>query len=158
MTHTRLGPWFVGLIVGVFILDTKNGEFKIHWALNLFIWTVVLTGMGAIVFTGNDILNHFEVVKNAFYLSLHKVAWSIGLCWIVFASVKGYGGIVNWFLSLPMFQVLARLTYSMYIVHIVVNRIHAGRIRTQLYLSDYDMVIKIRTKLNDFYVLIVFFF
>lgn len=48
--------------------------------------------MGTIVFIGNDIMNNFERVKNAAYISLHRAAWSVGLCWIIFACIKGYGG------------------------------------------------------------------
>lgn len=135
-----MAPWIIGLITGVYILDHKSREFKIHWAKNLAIWIVVLVGMGTIVFTGNDILNNFERIKNAAYITLHRPAWSIGICWIVYASVKGRGGIVGWFLSLPAFQVLARLTYSMYIVHVVILMIQIGRLRSPPYLSDYDMV------------------
>lgn len=116
-------------------------------ATNLGIWLAVLCGMGAIVFTGNDILNNFEVLKNAFYLALHRAAWSVGLCWIIFACLKDYGGIINWFLSLPLFQVLARLTYSMYLVHVVLIMIQIGRQRTPVYISDYDMV-KDRTQIK----------
>lgn len=96
--------------------------------------------MGAIIFTGNDILNNFDRIKSAIYITLHRPFWTIGLCWIVFASLKGYAGFIGCFLSLPVFQLLGKLTYSMYLLHLVIIVLNSASIRTPQYISDYQMV------------------
>lgn len=48
---------------------------------------------------------------------LSRIAWSIAVCYIIFASVHGSGGVVNWFLSLPVFQPFSKLSYGIYLNH-----------------------------------------
>ena len=33
--------------------------------------------------------------------SLSRAAWSLALCWVTLACVAGYGGPVDWILSIP---------------------------------------------------------
>lgn len=50
------------------------------------------------------------------YGGLHRLAWGAALGWLVFACHNGYGGVVNEFLSHPVWQPISRLTYATYIV------------------------------------------
>lgn len=160
VSHTRLAPWLIGILLGVFMIQNENRNFKINWVsywgdvislnyinstfafqlLNLIIWFLILVGMGAIIFTGNDIINNYNRVKSAVYITLHRPLWAAGLCWIVFSSMKGNAGFIGWFLSMPMFQVLGRLTYSMYLLHFCFIVLNLGTLRTPYYASDYTMV------------------
>lgn len=77
------------------------------------------------------------VLESAFYESFSRVCWSISLSWIIFACIHGYGGPVNWFLSFPQWQPLARLSYSIYLVHLPIQLLLAASSRTQLNFSDF---------------------
>ena len=55
----------------------------------------------------------------AFYNGLHRLAWSGVLSWVIFACTKGLGGPVDTFLSWRAWAPLARMSYCMYLVHIV---------------------------------------
>ncbi|CAH2076886.1 unnamed protein product, partial [Iphiclides podalirius] len=46
-----------------------------------------------------------------------RPAWALGLGWLKFACAKGYGGPINWFLSLSIWKLPARLSYAVYLVH-----------------------------------------
>lgn len=80
------------------------------------------------------------VLESAFYESFSRVCWAISLAWIVFACVHGYGGPVNWFLSLPQWQPLARLSYSIYLVHLPIQLLIVASARTQMNFTDFSAV------------------
>ncbi|VEN61629.1 unnamed protein product [Callosobruchus maculatus] len=79
----------------------------------------------------NDYVN-----KTVFY-SLMRPAWCIGLSWILYSSYYGYGGVVNWFLGRPIFQVGGKLSYSMYLVHGIVIAHYVMMLRVRAYFSEY---------------------
>ena len=60
----------------------------------------------------------YTVFEAVMYEAFSKVAWAVALSYIVFACVKGYGGIVNSFLSWGLFTPLAKLVYMTYLVHL----------------------------------------
>ena len=77
------------------------------------------------------------------FIGFHRVAWCIALSWVVFACVHGYGGPVDMFLSLPIFQVLGRFTYSMFLIHSTLQSMRSGVLRSPGHFSNLDMVWRI---------------
>jgi peptidoglycan/LPS O-acetylase OafA/YrhL len=51
------------------------------------------------------------------YNGLHRLGWCICLGWVILACQKGAGGPVNAVLSWPAWTPLARISYSMYLIH-----------------------------------------
>lgn len=95
------------------------------------------------------------VVESAFYESFSRVCWAISLSWIIFACIHGYGGPINWFLSLPQWQPLARLSYSIYLVHLPIQLLIVASARIQLNFTDFLAVRRIcdiffSLNVNDF--------
>lgn len=81
---------------------------------------------------------------DAAYTSLSRILWPASLGWLIFACVHGYGGPINWLLSLAGWQPLARISYAIYIVHLPVQIVLTGSIRTPGYFSDWSAVIILR--------------
>lgn len=79
-------------------------------------------------------------VEYALYASLGPIAWAIALSYIIFACVHGYGGPVNWFLSLSIWQPLSRLNYALYIVHYPVLTIVMGGAKTPFVMNEFYVV------------------
>ncbi|CAH2232729.1 jg5352 [Pararge aegeria aegeria] len=67
--------------------------------------------------------------------SVMRVIWSIGLGWIIFACAKGYGGPINWFLSLSLWKIPARISYAMYLYHYPIMSVVAGMQLSPQYFS-----------------------
>lgn len=106
-------------------------------------WIICFTTLLSIIFGPYFTISSSEsasVFHAAAYESLKRVSWSIALAWIVFACHFGFGGIVNSILSHPIWQPLGRLNYCMYLVHITVQTINFGTVRTDAYFSDYRLV------------------
>ncbi|XP_073966951.1 uncharacterized protein [Choristoneura fumiferana] len=63
--------------------------------------------------------NHFADSMNN---SFRRSGWSLALCWMILACVHGYGGPVNWFLSLRLWKFVARISYAMYLYHYLIQK------------------------------------
>ncbi|XP_060649905.1 O-acyltransferase like protein-like [Drosophila nasuta] len=89
------------------------------------------------------------MLEQAFYYTLTRIAWPLSLCWVVFACMKGYGGLADSFLSSPLWQPLSRLSYSAYIFHVYIQLVNDKRVRSPSYLSDYDMILDFQLHCAD---------
>lgn len=66
----------------------------------------------------------------ALFESLSRICWSICLSYIIFACAHDSGGPVNRFLSLPIWQPLAKLSYAVYLDHYLVIAITTATLKT----------------------------
>ncbi|XP_044727164.1 uncharacterized protein LOC123290876 [Chrysoperla carnea] len=126
-TYTRAGPWVMGMLLGYILIYNKNKKVNLSKNRIILLWIVSITAMMYVVFGFYDETKpgyEYDRVFNSLFIGLHRVIWSAGLSWIIFACIHGFGGPINWILSLPVFQVLSRLTYSMYLTHVFVQQIH----------------------------------
>lgn len=95
--------------------------------------------MLAVIF-GNYPLQQLDhtvsLMEDAIYASFSRVAWSTALAWQIFMCTQGYGGPINWFLSMAGWQPFARLSYAVYIVHFPVQLTLVAASRTAGFFSD----------------------
>lgn len=75
-------------------------------------------------------------VEHALYTSLSRIVWALALSYLIYACVHGYGGPINWFLSLSLWQPLSRLSYSIYVLHVNVIIIVVARSKTALEVGE----------------------
>ncbi|XP_044739809.1 nose resistant to fluoxetine protein 6-like [Chrysoperla carnea] len=143
-TYTRAGPWILGLLLGHFLFNLKEKKnilpldrifVTIFWALSLATMLYIVFGIHPTISPDYE----YDRLFNALFMGLHRVLWAAALSWIIFACVFGYGGPVNWFLSLPIFQILSRLTYSLYLVHGPMLSIREGSYQMPYIFSDIEM-------------------
>lgn len=79
-------------------------------------------------------------LQSSSYLAFSRTAWSIAISWIIFASVHGYGGVVNRFLSWSGFEIMGKLAYGMFITHIGLQFFIIAVSRHGEYFSGYNDV------------------
>ncbi|XP_055842471.1 nose resistant to fluoxetine protein 6-like [Episyrphus balteatus] len=143
--HTRCPPWLIGIIFGYIFHINRNKTIRMPRILQLIGWIISLGTMFFIVF-GLHFFLDFPFNSSVGYAaaneSLKRVFWTLALAWIVFTCHFGYGGLVNSILSHPFWQPIGRLTYCMYLVHLLVQEINYGIIRTDVYFSDYTMFLE----------------
>ncbi|XP_030378335.1 nose resistant to fluoxetine protein 6-like [Scaptodrosophila lebanonensis] len=145
-THTHAAPWLVGFLFGYFLHLNRGKSFKLNrisvwlgWLLSLALLMASLFALYPFSQSNGPTLTN---LGDAFYMTLTRIAWPLGLCWVVFACMHGYGGLANSFLSSPMWQPLSKLSYCAYIWHIFVTESNWGRMRTNSYFSDYDLMLR----------------
>ncbi|XP_071491871.1 O-acyltransferase like protein-like [Diadema antillarum] len=116
--YTRIQPYLVGMALGYIIFKLKGKKLKLNWGLMLVGWCVALATLYSVVY-GQAWVPSDEVSQPVavFYLTVHRMAWGIGVAWIIFACQTGYGGpiavLLEWRFWIPM----ARLTYCTYLIH-----------------------------------------
>ncbi|KAH8312733.1 hypothetical protein KR044_012560, partial [Drosophila immigrans] len=144
-THTHAAPWLIGLLCGYFLHLNRNRTFKLNHIVIWVGWIVSLallfTSLFALYPAAQSGAAALTMLEQAFYYTLTRIAWPLALCWVVFACMKGYGGMADSFLSSPMWQPLSKLSYSAYIFHVYIQLVNDKRVRSTVYLSNYDMML-----------------
>lgn len=76
------------------------------------------------------------------YDALSRVAWSIALCYIIFACVHNSGGYINSYLSHPFWQPISRLCYSTYLLHFPVILGMTASIKSSAHSNQFKAVLE----------------
>lgn len=161
-THTRMGAWIVGILAAYFMHRVRNQRIElskvvssylisisddnIHNSISISTQTILLLGWFAalgmvlgVVF-GNyplqQIDNESTPLVGGLYHGITRVSWCMALGWIVFACHFGYGGPINWLLSLPIWIPFSRLTYAIYLLHLCIMMYITGQCRTSTSFSQ----------------------
>lgn len=122
-THSRMGPWIIGIILGYVIYFYDNSR-KFSKRVNFVLWITSISIMASVIILSQPFNqpdnNPTSLLWNAIYLSFHRPLWAIGISWIIFACQKlKTGGVIRWFLCLTFWQPIARMSLSIYLVHLV---------------------------------------
>ncbi|XP_065348117.1 nose resistant to fluoxetine protein 6-like [Cloeon dipterum] len=137
----RAAPYLCGMALA-YVLANKI-TFKLpKWGVVLE-WILNSAACLAIVYSIMIVNNKNFVYDNleaAFYASLHRFGWAVGLSWIVWACVNGYGGPVNSILSWKYFLPLSKLSYCAFLVHIDEIFYHIALNRTETFFSIFEIV------------------
>lgn len=155
-THVRMGAWFVGILTGYIMHRSRNQRVvlsKVTMSYNsltsadqskslsmFFLQFVIYLGwfaalaMVAAVILGNYPLQQLDTkstpLEGGLYHGITRVTWCMALGWIVYACHFGYGGPINWLLSLSVWLPFSRLTYAIYLLHLCVMMYVTGQCRT----------------------------
>ena len=127
----RFQPYICGIIFGYLLHRMRNTpKLKINPYHLVWIWAVmgvvgaeVVYGLYPYVdeyFAGQSLVTVGSLSARIAYNGLHKLAWSICLGWVILACTKGAAGPINSILSWKAWIPLARLSYCIYLVHMIV--------------------------------------
>ncbi|GMS92165.1 hypothetical protein PENTCL1PPCAC_14340, partial [Pristionchus entomophagus] len=116
----RCQIYIMGMLVGWF-LQTKK-RLRINTLINVACWVLGLSLMLCVVLGLYDQSNGFyiPIFWRAMYSALSRIAWGVGLSWIIISCWYGYGGPLNNFMAWHIWIPFGRLTYCGYLTHIPV--------------------------------------
>ncbi|XP_033217532.1 nose resistant to fluoxetine protein 6-like isoform X2 [Belonocnema kinseyi] len=138
--HTRASAWLIGIFLGYFTIigpkELKKSTILAGWTLTAAAALFCFIGFWSLV----QVNYEYDVAYEAFFGALSRPIWSVGIAWIIFTSIHGYGGYVNKFLSLPIFFPLSRLSFCLYLVHIMVQLTNSQIARTPSYYIIFQQV------------------
>lgn len=147
-THTRYPIWLIGMAFGFLLYESKDKTLRIPWYSQVVGW-ILTAGViyGVIVAPYSTINSNYTSNGTSFegasYESFSKIGWGVMMSWVVFACYHGYGGVVNSFLSNPLWQPFARISFAMYLSHMTIMSVNEGNMRTEGHFSNFDMVSKL---------------
>ncbi|XP_028030312.1 nose resistant to fluoxetine protein 6-like [Bombyx mandarina] len=118
-TLTRCSPFFVGMIYGYLMHLYRDRKFIMSMFHAVLIWICMGVLAASVLYVSNPImqLDWDNQPVDTLINCLKRPIWAMAVGWLVFACAQGYGGPINWMLSLRMWKLLSRLSYAMYIVH-----------------------------------------
>jgi len=135
-THARATPWLIGLLFGYFLHHQNVRKTRLPKWLALVLWILSLSMLATVIFAvypyTQSGAGDISAMAGAFYLCCSRIAWPLALCWIIWACQNGLAPIVNEFLSWSFWQPLSKLSYCLYIWHLLVETVHIARIKTSL--------------------------
>ncbi|XP_037294350.1 nose resistant to fluoxetine protein 6 [Manduca sexta] len=139
-TPVRASPFIVGMVFG-YLLHLYRGKTpnisKVNttllWMLSIMMLTFSIVCVYPTMQKDYD-LQVYDNILNSYM----RFIWACGLGWVIFACAKGYGGPVNWFLSLYLWKLPARLSYGVYLLHMPLILILQGSWVKSQYFSEYD--------------------
>ncbi|XP_038214628.1 O-acyltransferase like protein-like [Zerene cesonia] len=136
-TLTRASPFFYGMILGYVLHRLKGRKVNIRWYVAVLLWIISLGIFTTIFYLSYAVLqlDWDNQLFDNFFNSFSRTFWSFALSWLIFACVHGYGGPINWFLSLPMWKLPSRISYAMYLYHYSFMFIYAGTKTTPIFFS-----------------------
>ncbi|XP_017075501.2 LOW QUALITY PROTEIN: nose resistant to fluoxetine protein 6 [Drosophila eugracilis] len=145
-THARATPWLIGLLFGYFLHHQNGRKSRLPKWLALILWILSISLLGTVIYAvypyTQDGVDEISPLAGAFYLCLSRIAWPLGLCWIIWACQNGLAPVVNDLLSWSFWQPISKLSYCLYIWHLLVETVHIARIKTSLHFSDYDAILR----------------
>ncbi|KAH6944552.1 hypothetical protein HPB50_003867 [Hyalomma asiaticum] len=147
---THVATYIVGVLCGYAASQHKNKH--IHLAL---LWCLSLILVCAVMFItvpwNQGMLP--DDVTNSIYGGFHRIAWALGFCWPTYACATGRGGWLNKMFSWKFFVPLSRLTFSIYLVHVLIFIVRMIRLRTYI---NTDEFYQLNTALGVFALSVVF--
>lgn len=150
---THVATYIVGVLCGYAASQHKNKH--IHLMLQALLWCLSLILVCAVMFItvpwNQGMLP--DDVTNSIYGGFHRIAWALGFCWPTYACATGRGGWLNKMFSWKFFVPLSRLTFSIYLVHVLIFIVRMIRLRTYI---NTDEFYQLNTALGVFALSVVF--
>uniref|UniRef100_A0A2L2YGK5 Nose resistant to fluoxetine protein 6 n=1 Tax=Parasteatoda tepidariorum TaxID=114398 RepID=A0A2L2YGK5_PARTP len=136
--YDHVGSFCIGILLGFFF--NKYEKVQLKKKLVVFGWcSAIICNLA--VMCGLYGYRHgepMEITLSAIYAAVHRVVWSVGIAWIVFACAYGYGGFVNSILSWKLFIPFERLANLIYLLHPLILFLHEGQLRERMYMAHLD--------------------
>ena len=126
------------------------------WQLSLLTMYLVIFGIADILRGDSPTQHIWTPFESIMYNCFSKTGWSLALGWIIFSCHKGYGGIVNSFLSWKAWIPLSKLTYGAYLIHINCQQIVLFGSSYPLHFTNFMMVSLFLLKILSYFQLNIF--
>ncbi|XP_042213223.1 nose resistant to fluoxetine protein 6-like [Homarus americanus] len=144
----RAGPWLVGIWLGYIMYTQGNKKVVLkQWQVAVG-WTVAsLTGFLVVfgMWSYNQVPppRYYDVMTQVVYGGFQRFAWGSAVAWVVYACHNGAGGLVNDFLSHPVWQPLSRLTYTIYLVIFPMQFMLTYNTRVLFYYTHLNKIVEV---------------
>ncbi|XP_017103709.2 nose resistant to fluoxetine protein 6 [Drosophila bipectinata] len=145
-THARATPWLIGLLFGHFLHTQGGRKARLPRWMTPLMWLLCFGLLASVLFAVFPYTQPGAVaispVAGAFYLCSSRIAWPLALCWLIWACQNGVAPGIDSLLGWSLWQPLSKLSYCLYIWHLLVETVNVARTKSSLHFSDYDAFLR----------------
>ncbi|UJR32240.1 hypothetical protein I4U23_019706 [Adineta vaga] len=116
----RIGAFIIGMITKL-ILEQYH---PILSSIKVILFTIISILLAIICIYLPFYSNYFPKFILILHQSLSHQCWSIAIGWLIFACSTNHGRLINKILSWPFWMIVARLSYSAYLIHATIILVH----------------------------------
>ncbi|KAB0804319.1 hypothetical protein PPYR_01289 [Photinus pyralis] len=141
--HTNVSGCAIGLIVGYIFYKYKNKKLFTTKYHHVLWWITVWTLPLSVIFVGIPLYDDSYVPTRlgaAVYASFARTSYAFAMGVACIGFTKNVGWLLRDAIMIPPLQFLGRLTYCIYLVHVVVVRIRSGQTRTKTYMTVFNFL------------------
>ena len=141
----RMDVYFLGILFGLLIRQLKDGNLNKLKRLPLWSqaigWLLAsLCLMGALYGTHGYYLHDVSQTVSNFYIATFRLAWAAGLAWVLFCAEFGYAQPIRFILSLDVWRMIGRLSYGIYLIHLIVYKFYYAQLRQATYFTHISLL------------------
>ncbi|XP_058800848.1 nose resistant to fluoxetine protein 6-like [Phymastichus coffea] len=141
MTYTRASPWLIGILFAYIVTQHKSVRpnktlISIGWLLAIASFLFCMLGTRYFTHANYE----YNLVREVTFAALQRPLWAYGICWIIYTSIHNDAGPIANFLSAKIFLPISRISYSIYLVHLVLPALQVGTLRTAKYFNQYSIL------------------
>ncbi|XP_074602908.1 nose resistant to fluoxetine protein 6-like [Brevipalpus obovatus] len=131
-------PFFIGLYLGYLLARKRFIRLdRIHI---VFWWTIALSTLYFVLHAPYPLTlgETWSKPITVIFDSTNRILWSLAVGWIIYASAAGYGGLFYDFLSHKIFAPFAKITFCVYLTHMLFIWVYMGSRRELTHTSVYN--------------------
>uniref|UniRef100_A0A0M3I004 Acyl_transf_3 domain-containing protein n=1 Tax=Ascaris lumbricoides TaxID=6252 RepID=A0A0M3I004_ASCLU len=127
----RIGPYVIGILLGYHLasIQSSNVKMSLTKCHQLAGWVFACVAAFCIIFGLYPALQGWNwPVYHVLYGATHRIIFACAIAWVIYACHTGYGGFINYVLSMKLLLPLSTLCYSVlvygfgaavYLVHVI---------------------------------------
>ncbi|KAF5301324.1 hypothetical protein FQA39_LY10722 [Lamprigera yunnana] len=142
--HTSISGTTVGLFSGYIVHKYKDKKLTLKKRY-VFVWWILVWGfLLSAIFSGSLLYTYPAQSRlgAAVYVAVNKNLFVIGVCLMLLGITQNIGWIIRDALQWQPMQILAKLTYCIFLMHVSIVRLRVGESKSLNYSSNYKSVIE----------------
>ncbi|XP_072948844.1 nose resistant to fluoxetine protein 6-like [Epargyreus clarus] len=149
-TLTRAAPFCIGMIYGYLLNRYRGSKIRIPKIYVAILWAMAFIMMAFCVISIYPVsqTDHTGQTFDNFLNAYMRAIWASAVGWLIFACVHGYGGPINWFLSLQVWKLPSRLSYAVYLIHLPIIILANGTWVKTHYFSNGDAMFRYMSEIG----------
>lgn len=112
----RIGPFLIGMITKL-ILEYYHSSLSL---IKMITYTIISISLAMICIYFPFYSNYFPKIIHIIYQSISHQCWAIAIGWLIFVCCINHDGLINRILSWSIWTIIARLSYSAYLIHTII--------------------------------------
>jgi len=151
---SRAAPYLLGVFAGIFYYNFQEAAKKRRkvWADKLYRWRLVriastvlgLFLMGMYIYAPYRLLNgeaQWAQLDHSLYLATGHLGFTLGMLLMLLPMLLGYPNPIQTFLEVELLQLMAKLSFSSYMIHYILLTVMACAVVTDQYISPWQAFI-----------------